>query len=58
MQVDFGSPPLSPSGMSVDSGVPPESPKSRVKDGKKLLEDPSIILRSLAADRDALPGRV
>ncbi|XP_072164941.1 uncharacterized protein [Diadema setosum] len=58
-QVDYGSPPQSPSGMSVDSGVPPESPVTSKKlvpeleEERKpisLLDDPSIILRSLAHD--------
>eukprot|EP00057_Strongylocentrotus_purpuratus_P026012 XP_011680486.1 PREDICTED: synaptopodin 2-like protein isoform X3 [Strongylocentrotus purpuratus] len=48
-KVDFGSPPESPSGMSVDSGVPPESPLK--EDSTDVYRDPSIILRSLAKDQ-------
>ncbi|XP_054774098.2 uncharacterized protein LOC129282201 [Lytechinus pictus] len=55
-KVDFGSPPQSPSGMSVDSGVPPESPltpKKHLEEETDVYKDPSIILRSLAKDQPA-----
>ncbi|XP_041485378.1 synaptopodin 2-like protein isoform X2 [Lytechinus variegatus] len=58
-KVDFGSPPQSPSGMSVDSGVPPESPltpKKHLEEEEEetdVYKDPSIILRSLAKDQPA-----